>query len=34
MLAIRGTFEDGKIILKEKPKTLNKTNVIVTFFRR
>ena len=31
MLAIRGTFENGKIILKEKPKTLNKTNVIVTF---
>jgi hypothetical protein len=31
MLAIRGTFENGKIILKEKPKTLNKTDVIVTF---
>lgn len=31
MLAVRGKYENGKIILKEKPNTLNKTNVIVTF---
>lgn len=31
MLAIRGTFENGQIILKEKPNTKNKINVIVTF---
>jgi hypothetical protein len=33
MVSVKGTYENGRIILTEKPIAINRANVIVTFLQ-